>query len=94
MPCGGRAPEPEDLVAKSAALLESVGFALIPLAHPVGVWPLLAVSPRGLTVVAPVTEKPNLMGGTYSVPAGWPAGTVRLILIWDAGPLPRALTLS
>jgi hypothetical protein len=69
----------EDLVARSAALLESVGFRLVPLAHPIGAWPLLAVSPRGLTMVCPVREKPNLMGATYTVPAGWPAGTVRLV---------------
>jgi hypothetical protein len=84
----------DDLVTRSQRLLESVGFQLVPLAHPVGPWPLLAVSPRGLTVVAPVTETPNLMGGTYTVPAGWPATTVRLILIWGDGALPRALTLS
>lgn len=83
----------DELVAKSAAILEAVGFQLVPLAHPVGVWPLLAVSPRGLTVVAPMTEKPNVMGAAYQVPAGWPAGTVRLILIWGDGPLPRALSL-
>jgi hypothetical protein len=41
-----------------------------------------------------VTEKPTLMGATYSVPAGWPTGTVGLILIWGDGPLPKALTLS
>lgn len=81
-------------MARSIALLESVGFRLVPLAHPVGVWPLLAVSPRGLTVVVPVTEPPNLLGGTYQVPAGWPTGTVGLVLIWGAGPLPKALTLS
>jgi hypothetical protein len=74
-------------------VLESVGFQLVPLAHPVGAWPLLAVSPRGLTLAAPLTEKPNLMGGTYQVPAGWPAGTVRLILVWGAEPLPKAITL-
>lgn len=86
-------PAADDLVVRSIALLESVGFQLVPLAHPVGAWPLLAVSPWGLTVVAPVTEKPNLRGATYSVPAGWPAGTVGLILIWSADPLPKALTL-
>ena len=85
--------EPADLVAKSVALLEAVGFAFIPLLHPINeVWEILCVSPRGLTLVA--ARKPNLMGGTYSVPAGWPAGTVRLLLIWGAAPLPQALTLS
>jgi hypothetical protein len=84
---------PVDLVAKSTALLEATGFQLVPLAHPVGAWPLLAVSPRGLTLATAVTEKPNLMGGTYSVPAGWPTGTVRLILVWGDGPLPTAITL-
>jgi len=77
------------------ALLASVGFQLVPLAHPVGAWPLLAVSPRGLTLVAVVDERPNLMGGTYQVPAGWPARTVRLILVWpDTEPLPKAITLG
>ena len=84
----------EALVAKSAALLAAAGFQLVPLAHPVGPRLLLAVSPRGSTVVAPVTEKPTLTGATYSVPAGWPMGTVRLLLIWGDGPLPTALSLS
>ena len=44
------------------------------MAHPVGVWPLLAVSRRGLTVVARVTEKPNLMGGIEPMPLGPPDG--------------------
>jgi hypothetical protein len=83
----------EDLVTRSQQLLAAVGFQLVPLAHPVGVWPLLAVSPRGLTLATPVTEPPNLMGATYQVPAGWPLGTVRLLLIWGAGPLPSAITL-
>ena len=79
--------------ARAEALLASVGFQLVPLAHPVGAWPLLAVSPRGLTLVTVVPERPNVMGTTYQVPAGWPAGTVRLILVWpEADPLPTALT--
>ena len=79
---------------RAEALLAAVGFQLVPLARPVGVWPLLAVSPRGLTLVAVVAERPNLMGTMYQVPAGWPAGTVRLILVWpEAAPLPTAMTL-
>ena len=84
----------DDLVARTAAHLESVGFALIPLAQPIaGVWELLAVSPRGLTVVAPRREPPNLMGTTYGALPGFPPSTVRLILVWGNGPLPKATTL-
>jgi hypothetical protein len=72
-----------------------VGFSLIPLAKPIaGAWDLLAVSPRGLTLIAAVSEKPNLMGTTYGAVPGWPAGTVRLILVWGDGVLPTAITLS
>jgi hypothetical protein len=86
----------EDLVARSQQLLESVGFRLVPLLHPIAdVWPILCVSPRGLTVVAPVPEKPTLLGGaTYGALPGWPPTTVRLILIWGADPLPTAITLT
>jgi hypothetical protein len=85
----------EDDVTRSAALLTAVGFQLVPLAHPVaGVWDLLAVSPRGLTLIAARPEKPNLMGATYGPLPGWPAVTVRLILVWpEADPLPTAITL-
>jgi hypothetical protein len=85
----------EDAVARSATLLEAVGFRLILLAASVaGVWDLLAVSPRGLTLIAAVTAPPNLMGHEFGLPPGWPAGTVRLILCWppDAA-LPTPLTL-
>lgn len=84
---------PDDLVARSVALLEAVGFTLLPLAQPIGPWPLLAVSPRGLTVVAPVSERPTLPGVSYGELPGWPAGTVRLVLVWGDGPLPTAVTL-
>jgi hypothetical protein len=84
----------EDLVARSIAVLESVGFRPVPLLHPIAdVWPILCVSPRGLTVAAPVTEKPNLMGATYGALPGWPPTTVRLVLVWGEGPLPKAITL-
>lgn len=85
---------PEDLVIRSAALLEATGFQLVRLAHPVGAWPLLTVSPRGLTLVAAVPERPNLMGGTYTVPAGWPIRHGAADPDLDDGPLPTALTLS
>ena len=79
---------------RAEALLTSVGLQIVPLAHPIGAWPLLAVSLRGLTLVTVVDERPNLMGTTYQVPAGWPGGTVRLILVWpEADPLPKAITL-
>jgi hypothetical protein len=83
----------DDLVARTAAHLESVGFALIPLEQPIGgVWDLLAVSPRGLTLVAPRREKPTLLGTTFGALPGFPASTVRLILVWGDGPLPSAIT--
>src|SRR5579864_2531877 len=88
-------PAPVDDVARSAALLTAVGFSLIPLATPIaGAWDLLAVSPRGLTLIAAVSEKPNLLGTTYRAVPGWPASTVRLILVWGDGALPTAITLS
>ncbi len=84
-----------DDVARSTTLLEAVGFQLVPLARPVaGVWELLAVSPRGLTLIAARREKPNLMGTTYGALPGWPASTVRLILVWGDCPLPTAIPLS
>ena len=86
---------PADTVARSAVVLTAVGFSLVPLATPIaGTWDLLAVSPRGLTLIAAVSEKPNLMGTTYGAVPGWPAGTVRLILVWGDGVLPTAITLS
>jgi hypothetical protein len=85
---------PDDAVARSEAALAAVGFALIPLAKPIaGVWDLLAVSPRGLTVIVAVQERPNLLGSTYGALPGWPAGTVRLLLIWGDAALPKAITL-
>jgi hypothetical protein len=63
------------------------------LAQPVaGVWELLAVSPRGLTLVAPRRDTPNFLGATYGVLPAFPPSTVRLVLIWGDGPLPRAIT--
>lgn len=85
----------DDLVARTDAHLESVGFALIPLAQPIaGAWDLLAVSPRGLTLIAAVPEKPNVLGTTYGAVPGWPTGTVRLILVWGEAALPTAITLT
>jgi hypothetical protein len=81
--------------ARSAALLQAVGFSLIPLAEPIaGTWDLLAMSPRGLTLVAARAEPPNLVGHAYGLPPGLPEGTRRLILTWspDAA-LPTPLTL-
>ena len=63
----------DNLVARTAAHLESVGFALIPLAQLIaGAWDLLAVSPRGLTLIAAVPEKPNVLGTTYGAVPSWP----------------------
>lgn len=50
--------------------------------------------PAGLTLIAAVSEKPNLMGTTYGALPGFPPSTVRLILVWGAGALPTAITLS
>ena len=82
----------DDLVARTAAHLESVGFTLIPLAQPIAeVWELLAVSPRGLTLAAPRRETPNFLGATYGALSAFPPSTVRLVLVWGDGPLPRAI---
>jgi len=89
---GNNVPDP---VARSAALLEAVGFQLVPIAAPIaGTWDLLAASPRGLTLIAARVEPPNLGGHAYGLPPGFPPTTVRLILTWppDAA-LPTPITL-
>lgn len=85
---------PVDDLARSEALLTAVGFSFIPLAQPIaGAWDLLAVSPRGLPLIAARSETPNVIGTTYRALPGFPPSTVRLILVWGAGPLPKATTL-
>ena len=69
---------PVDEVARSGALLTAVGFSLISLAQPIaGAWDLLAVSPRGLTLIAERSETPNVMGTTYRALPRFPPSTVR-----------------
>jgi len=73
---------------------EVVGFSVVKLGAPIaGAWDLLAASPRGLTLIAAVMAPPNLVGAACGAVPGWPAGTVRLILVWSGAPLPRAIML-
>jgi hypothetical protein len=86
---------PVDDLARSEALLTAVGFSFIPLAQPIaGAWDLLAVSPRGPTLIAARSETPNVMGTTYGALPGFPPSTVRLILVWGTDALPTAIPLA
>jgi len=79
---------PVDDVARSEALLTAVGSRSSPSPSHRGAWDLLAVSPRGLTLIAARSETPNVMGTTYGALPGFPPSTVRLILVWGADALP------
>ena len=52
----------EDDVARSAAIVQAAGYRLIPLAHPIGPWQILATCPRGLLLVAVVSEAWQALG--------------------------------
>jgi hypothetical protein len=84
-----------ELVAKSTALLASVGFAFVPITHAIGgTWDLMAISPRGITLIAARASRPDFLGSAYSAPPGWPP-VVRLVLVWNGtDPLPTSISLG
>jgi hypothetical protein len=85
----------DDLVARSAAVIQAGGYQLVPITRPIGPWCLLAVSGQGLLLVSVVKDAwPSTMGAVWGHPAGWPVNTRRLIHRWkpDAA-LPQALSL-
>lgn len=73
---------------------ESSGYRLIPLAHPIGPWQILATCPRGLLLVAVVSEAWPALGVLYATPPSFPMVTRRLLHHWPPDkPLPDALAL-
>lgn len=74
---------------------EFSGYRLIPLAHPIGPWQILATCPRGLLLVAVVSEAWPALGVLYGAPPSFPMVTRRLLHHWaPARPLPEALSLA
>ena len=89
-------PRSEDEpIHRSAAVLEAAGCQLLPLAHAIGPWPLVGVTPAGLILCAVVAEAwPADLGIRYGPLSGWPPTTRRLLHHWrpDA-PWPVVLAL-
>jgi hypothetical protein len=89
---GPLAPNPEDHVSRSAVIVQAAGYRLIPLAHPIGPWQILATCPRGLLLVAVVDEAWPALGVRYGAPPSFPMVTRRLLHHWmPERPLPTAL---
>jgi hypothetical protein len=84
----------EDLVARSAAVIQAAGYQLVPIARPIGPWSILAVCGQGFLLVSVVRDGwPSLLGHLWGHPHGWPVNTRRLIHCWTDKPLPEALSL-
>lgn len=84
----------EDLVTRSAAVIQAGGYQLVPITRPIGPWAILAVSGQGLLLVSVVKDAwPTTMGGLWGHPASFPVNTRRLIHRWTDKPLPDALSL-
>lgn len=85
----------DELVVRSAAVLQAAGYRMIPLAHPVGPWALLGTCSQGLILCAVVRDHyPETLGVALGLPAGWPIYVRRLLHVWKAdAPLPEALSL-
>lgn len=84
----------EDAVARSAAIVQAIGYRLIPLLHPIGPWQILATCTQGLLLVSVVREWPGTtLGLVYGFPPSFPVNTRRLIHRWTDKPLPDALSL-
>jgi hypothetical protein len=85
----------DELVTRSAAVIQAAGYQLVPLSRPIGPWALLATCGHGLLLVSVVREAwPSTMGALWGHPPGWPINTRRLIHRWTDKPLPEALSLS
>jgi hypothetical protein len=88
---------PPDSIARSAAVLEAAGFAVIEPLHPIReVWHLVAHSAQhpGLMLVGVFAAPPDLQSPRLWLPGGYHPGTARLIHDWSAGAaLPKALSL-
>jgi hypothetical protein len=88
---------PPDSIARSTALLEAAGFAVIEPMHPIReVWHLVAHTAQhpGLLLVAVFADPPDPRSPRLGLPGGFHPGTRRLIHCWKAdGHLPEALSL-
>ena len=84
-------------VQHSAAILEAVGCAVVPLLGPIAqAWHLLGIGPHGLLVVHVVRgDWPEMLGlQSLGIPPRWPASTGRLIHRYtDDGPCPQVRLL-
>ena len=84
-------------VEHSAAILEAVGCAVVPVLGPIAqVWNLLGVGPHGLLLVHVVRGPwPEMLGlQSLGIPPRWPASTGRLIHRYtDDGPAPQVRLL-
>jgi hypothetical protein len=83
-----------DDVARSVAVVEALGFEVIPLLHPIrGTWQILA---KGLGVellLAVVPEFPDPHNPRYALPGSFHPRTCRLLHRWGATPLPTVRLL-
>ena len=70
------------------AVVAACGWRPIPLAHPIVSWPILAVSGRGLLLVAVVREWPHDLG-RFRLPGSFPPGTLKLVHKWGDAPCLR-----
>ena len=85
----------DDLVARSAAVVQASGYYLVPLSRPIGPWSILAVCGQGFLLVSVVRDVwPSTLGHLWGHPPGWPVNTRRLIHLWTDKPLPEALSLG
>jgi hypothetical protein len=84
----------DDLVARSAAVIQAGGYQIVPISRPIGPWAILGVCGQGLLLVSVVKDTwPATMGGLWGHPASFPVNTRRLIHRWTDKPLPEALSL-
>jgi hypothetical protein len=90
-------PAPPDSIARSSALLEAAGFAVIEPTHPIReVWHLVAHTAQhpGLMLVGVFATPPDTRSPRLGLPGGYHPGTRRLIHCWPPDALlPVTLTL-
>jgi hypothetical protein len=62
----------EDLVARSAAVIQAGGYQLVPIGRPIGPWSILAVCGQGFLLVSVVRDAwPSTLGHLWGPrPAG------------------------
>jgi len=85
----------EDLVTRSAAILEAAGFQCFPLGDRLTPWQLEAACPWGHALVHVFRgEEPSRLGvDPFSLPKAWSPRTRRFQHQWGDGPLPAVREL-